>query len=37
VAKIDPNTRDLGDLWAIPIYQKLIKRRERLSECLAAN
>jgi hypothetical protein len=34
MAKIDPNSKDPGDLWAIPIYQKIIKRREKLAECL---
>ena len=33
MAKIDPNSDNPGDLWAIPIYQKIIKRRE----CLAAD
>ena len=36
MAKIDPNGKDPGDLWAIPIYQKIIQRRERLAACLAA-
>ena len=36
MAKIDPNSKDPGDLWAIPIYQKIIARRERLAKCLAA-
>jgi hypothetical protein len=37
MAKIDPNSRATGDLWAIPIYQKIIKRRKRLAEYLDAN
>ena len=37
MAKIDPNSNDPGDLWAIPIYQKIIERRERLVQCLAAD
>lgn len=36
MAKIDPNSKDPGDLWAIPIYQKIIARRERLLQCLSA-
>jgi len=36
MAKIDPNSKDPSDLWAIPIYQKIIARRERLAECLGA-
>jgi hypothetical protein len=34
MAKIDPCSKDPGDLWALPIYQKIIKRREKLVECL---
>ena len=37
MAKIDPGSKDPGDLWAIPIYQKIIQRRERLAEALSAN
>ena len=37
VSKIDPNSKDPGDLWAIPIYQKIIARRERLAQCLGAS
>lgn len=36
MAKIDPHSKDPGDLWALPIYQKIIKRRERLAQCLGA-
>lgn len=37
MAKIDPNSKDPGDLWALPIYQKIIKRREQLAEALGAS
>jgi hypothetical protein len=36
MAKINPNSKNPSDLWAIPIYQKIIKRREKLAECLGA-
>ena len=36
MAKIDPNSKDPGDLWAIPIYQKIIARREQLAQCLGS-
>lgn len=36
MAKIDPNSDNPSDLWALPIYQKIIKRRERLAESLGA-
>lgn len=37
MSKIDPNSSDPGDLWAIPIYQKIIQRRERLAQCLSSD
>ena len=36
MSKIDPDSKDPGDLWAIPIYQKIIARRERLVKCLGS-
>lgn len=33
LAKIDPGSQDPGDRWAIAIYRKIIKRREKLAEC----
>ena len=36
MAKIDPNSKDPGDMWAIPIYQKIIARRENLARCLGS-
>lgn len=36
MAKIDPYSKDPGDLWALPIYQKIIERREKLVECLGS-
>ncbi len=37
LSKIDASSKDSGDLWAVPIYQKIIARRERLAGCLGAN
>ncbi len=34
LAKIDPMSDDPGDQWAIPIYQKIIQRRQQLASSL---
>lgn len=35
MAKIDPNSKDPSDIWALPIYEKIINRRKKLVEALS--
>jgi hypothetical protein len=36
MSKIDPASKDPSDIWALPVYRKIISRREKLAQLFGA-